>query len=59
MLIESTYDRRDIEQSFELTQKWFSRMPCQDEKQIHFTEAQKVDKYNCVRAFQMCLEDDF
>ena len=34
-------------------------MPCQDEKSVQLSEAQKVDKYNCLRAFQMCLQDGF
>ena len=58
MQISQSFSPADLRSSFEWSQKVFSNL-VPDDKQLQLTEAQKCDKYNCLKAFQMCLEDEF
>ena len=58
MQISKSFSPDELRSSFEWSQKVFSNL-VPDEKQLQLTEAQKCDKYNCLKAFQMCLEDEF
>ena len=56
--VTDTYTADDLRSSFEHSSKVFNSL-VPDEKQMQLTEAQKCEKYNCLRAFQICLEDEF
>ena len=39
--------------------KFFAQVPTEDRITGILTEAQKVEKYNCLRAFEICLKNNF
>jgi hypothetical protein len=58
MQIQTKYTKQEFLGSLEYANKVFSQVP-QETTPPQLTDPQKVEKYNCLRAFQMCLESGF